>query len=96
LIPQIEIGTARKQKENIAIFVGQAQTGKQNGEDEMIRHRKPHRFVGRSARALDNEPNTDVRTLKFEENSRWRFCICPWTWDGYKYWIIDDLSDSHI
>jgi hypothetical protein len=62
----------------------------------MMRRRKPQGIVGASARAPDNDPDTDVRTLKSEGNGRWRSCGCIRTREGYNCEIIGDLSGSNI
>jgi hypothetical protein len=62
----------------------------------MMRRRRRQGIVGTSARALDNDPDTCMRALKFEGNRRWRFCECIGTLEGDKCWIISDLSGSEI
>jgi hypothetical protein len=62
----------------------------------MMRRRKPQGIVGTSARAPDNDPDTDMRALKFEGNRRRRFWGCILTQEGSKCWIIGDFSGSYI
>jgi hypothetical protein len=62
----------------------------------MMRHWKAQGIVGTSAKTPDNNPDTDMRALKFEGNRRRRFWRCPLTQDGYKCWIIGDFSGSDI
>jgi hypothetical protein len=62
----------------------------------MMRRRKSQKIVGTSARAPDNDPDTDMRTLKFEGNRRRGFCGCIGTAEGYQCWIIADFSGSEI
>jgi hypothetical protein len=50
----------------------------------MMKGGKPQGIVGTSARAQDNDPDTDIRALKFEGNRRRRFCGCIVTRQGYK------------
>jgi hypothetical protein len=47
-----------------------------------MRRRNPQGIVGTSARAEDNNPDTEMRALKFEGNRLRRFCGCIVTQKG--------------
>jgi hypothetical protein len=61
-----------------------------------MRRREPQEIAGPSARAQDNNPDTEMRGLKFEGNRCRRFCGGIWTGEGYPYWIIGDFSENNI